>query len=419
MKTIVMKTALTFMVCLILAVLFVGCIELDMGFEYEIDESSGTATITGIGRNKQNLLLTIPENINGYKVTAIADYAFKHCPFASVFLPTSIEYIGKGAFYDCTILISIYGLENTKITHIYDETFYNCLRLDNIELPDTITTIGKHAFNNCQAMTITKIPDTVRTIGEGAFGNCHSIERIEIPAGVASIQEYAFHACENLREVILNEGLCFINEGAFTNCTALESIVIPSTVYCIEKDAFYLCSALTNVTICEGVNRIETAAFAGTNISTIYLPPSIDYLGIAAIVSRSLTSINVHESNPYYYSIDGVVYGDPSLALYSGILFYPSGKTETSFSIPEGIGVIQSWAFQDTDLTELNIPQSIYGIGDNILSFSYSLKTIKYNGTIEEWLNIDKYPLWDANSPDYTIYCIDGQIAKDGTVTYK
>ena len=56
---------------------------------------------------------------------------------------------------------------------------------------------------------------------------------------------------------------------------------------------------------------------------------------------------------------------------------------------------------------------------------SPNLKTINYYGTIEEWNAIEKIGGWNDNSDfdgvstDFTIYCTDGQIAKDGTVTYK
>ena len=38
--------------------------------------------------------------------------------------------------------------------------------------------------------------------------------------------------------------------------------------------------------------------------------------------------------------------------------------------------------------------------------------------TLEQWNAIEKGVDWDLDTADYTIYCTDGQIAKDGTVTY-
>ena len=47
-----------------------------------------------------------------------------------------------------------------------------------------------------------------------------------------------------------------------------------------------------------------------------------------------------------------------------------------------------------------------------------NIKNINYNGTVKEWQAIKKYVHWRMDSSDFIIYCTDGQIFKDGTVTY-
>ena len=56
-------------------------------------------------------------------------------------------------------------------------------------------------------------------------------------------------------------------------------------------------------------------------------------------------------------------------------------------------------------------------IGQNAFEGCTALKTIIYYGTVFEWDAIDKGEDWDKNTNSYTIYCTDGEIAKDGTVT--
>jgi hypothetical protein len=46
------------------------------------------------------------------------------------------------------------------------------------------------------------------------------------------------------------------------------------------------------------------------------------------------------------------------------------------------------------------------------------LTSITYTSTVEKWKAIYKENYWDRDTPDYIIYCTDGTIAKDGTVTY-
>jgi hypothetical protein len=46
------------------------------------------------------------------------------------------------------------------------------------------------------------------------------------------------------------------------------------------------------------------------------------------------------------------------------------------------------------------------------------LTSITYTGSLAEWNDIAKGTYWDTGTADYIVYCADGSIAKDGTVTY-
>jgi hypothetical protein len=47
-----------------------------------------------------------------------------------------------------------------------------------------------------------------------------------------------------------------------------------------------------------------------------------------------------------------------------------------------------------------------------------SLTTINYEGTVGQWQGRYHGTEWNRNTGDYTIYCTDGTISKDGTITY-
>lgn len=64
-----------------------------------------------------------------------------------------------------------------------------------------------------------------------------------------------------------------------------------------------------------------------------------------------------------------------------------------------------------------NIPLKY--IGASAFSYCDSLTSITFEGTVDQWNAIEKGTDLNVTTPDYTIYCTDGQIAKDGTVTYK
>ena len=407
-----------------------------MELDYVIDRSNGTVVITGIGTNK-SANVTIPEEIEGYKVTQIAANAFQDCTFQQISLPASLESIGRAAFYNCVNLYAVKNFDKTQVTKILSETFYNCTKLYSIKLPQTLTLIGRNAFQNCGLtefvlpdkleviedyafascwyMNIDKLPDSLTIIGESAFDNCHSITKINIPSSVERIEKYAFFACLNLQELILNDGLKYIDERAFCNCTSLLSVSIPSTVYSVGKEAFWLCSTLTYVYINDGVQKIDDVAFADTNISEVYVPQSVNIIGALAFYSTSLKNMSVDINNPTYYSQNGSIYSKKDIS----IVRYPSVVQESSFTIPDGTKKIETLAFAATTLQTINIPRSVEELGGRIFMFSSSLNSINYDGTVEEWFSIKKAEDWDDETIDYTIYCTNGQIAKDGTVTYK
>ncbi len=68
-----------------------------------------------------------------------------------------------------------------------------------------------------------------------------------------------------------------------------------------------------------------------------------------------------------------------------------------------------------TGLTEVKFKGTIT-IGNNAFRDCTSLTIIDFSGTTSEWLNINKGTDWDYGIGEYTVYCKNGTVAKDGTV---
>ncbi|MDE6824758.1 MAG: leucine-rich repeat domain-containing protein, partial [Duncaniella sp.] len=76
-----------------------------------------------------------------------------------------------------------------------------CSSLTNIEIPNSVTSIGDLVFCGCSSLTNIEIPSSVTVIGEGAFYYCPTLTNIEIPSSVTSIGNSAFYNCEKLTSV--------------------------------------------------------------------------------------------------------------------------------------------------------------------------------------------------------------------------
>lgn len=257
-------------------------------------------------------------------------------------------------------------------------------------------TNGEITITDCNtAATLVEIPKTINgyyvtAIGYEAFQDCGSLENITIPDSVTIIEDKAFWGCESLESITIPNSVTSIGYGAFHGCHCLESITIPDSVERIRAQAFWACESLESVTIPGSVTSIGYGAFG---------------------CCFSLLSIDVHESNQYYYSIDGVLFRNKV------IIQYPAGKADTSYVIPDGVTNINDYAFWGYGCLEsITFPESVISVGDyafNGCNVGNGLERVRYMGTEEEWKAIS---IGNGNDEltDVTLIAIDSVL----TVTY-
>lgn len=104
--------------------------------------------------------------------------------------------------------------------------------------------IKKLGFNSCYGLTEVEIPDTVTRIGKSAFGMCSDLANIVIPHSVTIIETASFHSCIRLKRVVIPSSVIEIGSFAFSMCNDLTSIVIPNSVMKIGENAFFQCASL-------------------------------------------------------------------------------------------------------------------------------------------------------------------------------
>ncbi|MGM1018816.1 MAG: CapA family protein [Actinomycetota bacterium] len=81
-------------------------------------------------------------------------------------LPVTLEYLGEGAFADCTSLTA--AVIPHQVTTIKASVFEGCASLEHVWLHARLTAIGDRAFHGCTSLDRVRIP-TDTTIGAQAF----------------------------------------------------------------------------------------------------------------------------------------------------------------------------------------------------------------------------------------------------------
>lgn len=109
----------------------------------------------------------------------------------------------------------------------------------------------------------------------------------------------------------------------------------------------------------------------------------------------------------FFYTVDG------KDIIIKGI----KDKGATEVTLPDGVTKIAEEAFKNCGLSRVGMGKDLTFIADLAFENCKNLSRIDYSGTVREWNGIEKGFLWDYETGDYTIYCIDGKIGIDGTVS--
>lgn len=166
-----------------------------------------------------------------------------------------------------------------------------------------------------------------------------------------------------------------INDYAFNACYSVSSIVIPNSVRRIGMRAIYNCLRLKSITISDGVIDIGERAFEGCSMLTsIFIPKSVTSIGENAFYTcYALKKIDVDDNNKNYCSIDGVLFNKDVTVMK----WYPAGKTDISYKIPNSVISVGARSFYGCEnTTNINMGSNVTKICDGAFIWCKNLTSI-------------------------------------------
>ncbi|MBQ3262007.1 MAG: leucine-rich repeat protein [Oscillospiraceae bacterium] len=295
----------------------------------------------------------IPEGI-----ARIGDYAFECCGnLRKVYLPDSLREIGDGAFSGCSALTLVDMQDGVR--RIGRGAFLCCDALVTIELSPALESLGDFAFAWCDSLARVRFGGSGLTaIPDRAFYRCAALSRISLPERVASIGKRAFSGCESLKSFYHGTPLTHLGEYAFEGCEAIENLTVSAPE--LPRGVFSGCAKLDWFSVADGVKSIGSEAFLNSGVTNISLPASLTALAPDAFRGATPDSVYLDAENEAFSEAEG------SLCTIDGktlLLACPGrddeGAPAGTYAVPDGVEVIESFAFDGRILSEVTLPASL------------------------------------------------------------
>jgi hypothetical protein len=311
-------------------------------FEFELDNDEGELSIIVRRYNGKDEYITIPGYINGLQV----------------------KEIGYGAFENNNKIKKI--IIEKGVTVIDYNAFSNCSELTEVELPEGLLKIGSHAFDGCEKLAKIQFPESIQIINYLAFQGCEKFTKVFIPKDVQDLGDSTFANCRELKEIIVDdENLDYSSmDGIFFNKAKTLLLKYPEA----KKGASYI--------IPDTVNHFDNLAFINCReLISVNLPKRFCCFDLRTTFagSNNLEQIIAHDDNPVFTTIDGVLFDKERKTL----IFYPCGKKESEYKIPDGIDRIGKYAFQSCkNLKAVTFPESLRMIEEYAFTECENLSSI-------------------------------------------
>ena len=211
---------------------FYGCTNL---FEISIPQSTESIRANAFqGCNKLSTI-HIPAKVNNIEAAAFADCRGLN----SITVATdNTKYIVDGdCLIDTTTDTLLRGLPTSVIPSYIKALQSYCFSGTDVEavsIPDGIKAVTSNAFTRCEKLTELYLPSSLIELGATCFYCCYKLQNVTIPESVSTIRSYAFAEC-SIEDLVLPAATVALGDSAFGNLAKLKTVTINCDIGSIAK----------------------------------------------------------------------------------------------------------------------------------------------------------------------------------------
>lgn len=332
------------------------------------------------------------DTINTGKIQIFGAHAFENCAALKQIDIHSATGIGRGAF-EATGLTSIsipaiktaanFGASGTGGGRV----FANCTDLQSVTIANGFVVLNNFTFTGCTSLTQIEIPGTVTDIGKEAFSHS-GLTSVTIPSSVTTIDTGAFYDCKNLTSATFADGATpFASSGSkglkgpsnntnrttygIFEATNVQNVNLGNRVTVIAGFMFCNCLSLEGLVIPSSVTKIDAYAFLGSGLRSITIPASVTEYG--GSVGHQFDGC---------LSLSQVDFGEGYHTAFASYMFFNCTALE-SFRFPDGVTTTGESAFQNSGLAHVEF-NNITEIGKNTFR-NTKFTTLTIPNTVESF----------------------------------
>ena len=321
---------------------------------------------------------------------SIGEKAFFTNNFNRLQIPSTVKYIGNGAFWGNMRLVEgeitidedhpnyvmqdsvLYSRDKTRLLYYarpvsdkvrrfivpssvktIDHGAFCAKNINHVYLPEGLEEIGDSAFlgavdyyyrgnwdkNEPSRMTF-KIPESVRKIGQAAFMYC-MIDTLILPDRLTVLESRAFQSC-HIESIHMPKYLKRIEQNALGNCQ-LYDLVLPEGLEYIGWGAFYELFVQGKLTIPSTVKEISSDAFWDLVTDTLEIKAPLETIPVNCFYNcQKLQKIIL----------------PPTIKRIEAAAFFNCARLE-EINLPEGLESVGNYAFAGHKLDNWHLPSSL------------------------------------------------------------